>query len=132
MKPFGEKNLDLLQNIEFGIVAVYREDSSLLDLDVVEALDALSRHYHAEEAGRRPSPPRLSPRAAKVFEQVKEMCEWRLGRPALDGGLPEPGAHPLPVSAVVSALREVGKSVARWSKQGGRKGYLEFVKDYIR
>ena len=26
MKKFGEKNLDVLQNIEFGIVEVYRAD----------------------------------------------------------------------------------------------------------
>ena len=30
MKKFGEKNLDVLQNIEFGIVEVYRADRSLL------------------------------------------------------------------------------------------------------
>jgi hypothetical protein len=30
MKRFGEKNLDVLQNIEFGIIEVYRADPSLL------------------------------------------------------------------------------------------------------
>ena len=30
MKKFGEKNLDVLQNIEFGIIEVYRADPSLL------------------------------------------------------------------------------------------------------
>ena len=31
MSDFGEKNLDVLQNIEFGIIEVYRADPSLLD-----------------------------------------------------------------------------------------------------
>jgi hypothetical protein len=34
MKKFGQKNLDVLQNIEFGIIEVYRADRSDLECDV--------------------------------------------------------------------------------------------------
>jgi hypothetical protein len=54
MKPDTQKNLDVLQNIEFRIIDIYRADPSLLDLDVKDALDALVRHYRAEEERRRP------------------------------------------------------------------------------
>ncbi len=54
MKKPDEKDLNLLQNIEFGIVEVYRADKALLDFDVKDAMDALVRHYHAEEEQRRP------------------------------------------------------------------------------
>ena len=63
MKKFGEKNLDVLQNIEFGIVAVYRADRSLIDVDVKDAVDVLVRRYHAEEEQRRPPALRLGERA---------------------------------------------------------------------
>jgi len=78
MKKFGEKNLDVLQNIEFGIVEVYRADRSLLDLDVKDAIDALIRHYHAEEEQRTPPVMRLGDRAQMVFQSVQGMCDWRL------------------------------------------------------
>jgi hypothetical protein len=80
MKEIDEENLDLLQNIEFGIVEVYRADKALLDFDVKDALDALVRHYHAEEEQRRPPVMRLGDRAQRVFSSVEAVYEWRLGR----------------------------------------------------
>jgi hypothetical protein len=129
MKNFGEKNLDLLQNIEFSIIEVYRADRTLLDYDVKDALDALVRYYHYLEDNRTPSLPKLADRAQGVFVSVHETCEWRLGR-----ALPSEGeelVEPIPVSELVSALRQVQKSVPRWSKQGGRQGYLDFVSQYL-
>jgi hypothetical protein len=38
MKEFREMHLDVLQNIEFGIVAVYRVEPSLLDMDAKDAV----------------------------------------------------------------------------------------------
>jgi hypothetical protein len=32
---------------------------------------------------------------------------------------------------VIRALREIQKSIPRWSRQGGRKGYLDFVSQYL-
>lgn len=130
MKEFGEKNLDVLQNIEFGIVEVYRADPSLLDIDVKDAIDALVRHYHAEEERRTPPAMTLGERAELVFRSVQAMCEWRLGRSSIPGetATPESG---MPVSDLVKCLREIQKSIPRWSRQGGRKGYLDFVSQYL-
>jgi hypothetical protein len=131
MKKFGEKNLDVLQNIEFGVVDVYRADRSLLDVDVKDAIDALARHYHAEEEQRRPPALNLSDRARRVFASVQEMCEWRLGKAPLPGEIEMP-ASAIPVSEIVACLREIQKSIPRWSRQGGRQGYLDFVSQYMR
>lgn len=130
MKKFGEKNLDVLQNIEFGIMEVYRADPSLLDVDAKDAIDALVRHYHAEEEQRTPPAVRLGDRAQRVFLSVQKMCEWRLGRSPDLGEVGESGLG-MPVSELVSALREIQKSIPRWSRQGGRKGYLDFVRQYL-
>ena len=130
MKNFGEKNLDVLQNIEFGIIEVYRADRSLLDIDVKDAVDALVRHYHADEEQRTPPRRTLGQRAEKVFRSVETLCEWRLGRSPFPGetDVPEPG---VPVSELVKGLREIQKSIPRWSRRGGRQGYLEFVSQYL-
>lgn len=43
--------LDVLQNIEFGIVDVHRQKPDLVDYDVMESLDALIACYRAESLG---------------------------------------------------------------------------------
>lgn len=40
---FQETHLDVLQNIEFAVVSVYRDHSTLLDYSVMNALDAIDR-----------------------------------------------------------------------------------------
>ena len=44
---FEDKDLDVLQNIEFAIVSVYRERSGLSDYNVMRALDALILTFRA-------------------------------------------------------------------------------------
>ena len=75
---FEEKYEDVLQNIEFGIIGVYRQDPSLLDYHVADALEALVRFYTAEQSGRNPPGSRLSERAQNVFDAAKSMGEPRL------------------------------------------------------
>jgi len=130
MKKFCEKNLDVLQNIEFGIIEVYRADSSLLDVDAKDAIDALVRHYHAEEEQRTPPTMSAGQRAQRVFLSVQRICEWRLGRSPAPGETAETESG-MPVSDLVKSLREIQKSIPRWSRQGGRKGYLDFVSQYL-
>ena len=130
MKRFGEKNLDVLQNIEFGIIEVYRADPSLLDADAKDAMDALVRHYHAEEDQHTPPRVNLGERAQRVFLSVQKMSEWRLGRSSFPDGGGEMVAG-ISVSELVKSLRQIQKSIPRWSRQGGRKGYLDFVSQYL-
>jgi hypothetical protein len=131
MKEFRERNLDVLQNIEFGIVAVYRVETSLLDIDAKDAVEALIRHYHAEEEQRTPPKMMLAERAERVFRSVQPFCEWRLGRSAFPGD-PSVAAPGMPVSDLVKCLREIQKSISFWSRRGGRKAYLDFVSQYVR
>jgi hypothetical protein len=126
MKPFGEDNLDVLQNIEFQIVQAYRANEAITDFDVTDALDALTRHYTAEMAEKQPSPISLDPRAQAVYRNVREICEWRLGR--AERG--EPIAR-IDLPGAISALRTIMKSIRRWSGRGGKRGYLDFVKNYL-
>ena len=83
MKEIDEEKLDVLQNIEFGIVEVYRADKSLLDFDVKDAMDALVRHYHTEEEQRRPPVMRLGDRAQGYFLPSSRFASgvWEEPRP---------------------------------------------------
>jgi hypothetical protein len=74
---------------------------------------------------------RLGDRAQRVFSSVQPICEWRLGRASsLDStGLPD---SVVPIVELVACLRKIQKSVAFWSQQGGRQGYLNFVSPYLK
>lgn len=127
---------DGLQNIEFAIVSVYQSEPGLLDLDVLDALDALVRRYAADEDGRTPPKLRLSARPERVFEAVEGMCEWRLGRAALnegdgDGEVVVPPDGQYRVADILSCLKRIRKSVRTWNEQGGRQGYLDYVANFL-
>lgn len=129
-----DKYLDVLQNLEFGIILVYRKDRKLLDYDALEAVDGLVRIYAAEERGYTPPSLKLSQRAQRVFDSVKAMCEWRLGREKFPGdaeGLDELESTPRKVSEIVLCLRRISKSIRFWTKQAGRQGYLNYVNQYL-
>lgn len=130
MSNIEDEYLDVLQNIEFSIVMVYREDPGLIDVDVLDAVDALVRHYGAEENGRRAPEYRLADKPLRVFSAGKDACEWRLGRKRLAEDDEDDGP-PITVSELVECLRRVQKSIRRWTRQGGRKGYLDFVSQYV-
>src|SRR4051794_35806395 len=125
-----EEHLDVLQNIEFAIVQVFRADKTLIDADVQDAMDALVRHYVAEENGRSVPEHRLGGRSVRVFTAVRDACEWRLGRQEV-AGFDEAPAPPLAIPELVACLRRIQKSVRLWTQQGGRQGYLDFVSPYI-
>lgn len=132
-EPFEEKYFDILQNIEFAIVQVYRTHPELSDWDVGSVLDKLIRVYRAEEANRPAPPLRLSELEQTLFDSVKSMCDWRLGREGdLSTRVASEAMSPKTVSEIVACVKRIGLSVRRWTKQGGRQGYLNFISEFIR
>ena len=123
---------DVLQNIEFAIVTEFRRDNLVLDMNVLDAVNALTRWYEAEEEGRNPPKAPFSDRSQKTFDAARGACEWRLGR---HPGPPYPPCEDVSElnspAEIVACLKRLRKSIERWSKQGGRQGYLSFVKQYI-
>ena len=133
--PFEQQYEDVLQNIEFAIVGAYRENPDITDWSVEAALDALIRAYQAEASGHSVPAPRLSELERTLYDRVLAMCEWRLGREQLlvEQGQPAPPEIvPKTLDEIVACLKRVRTSVKRWHKSGGRRGYLDFVGQYIR
>jgi hypothetical protein len=134
--PFEEQCQDVLQNIEFAIVSIYRErPDEVSDWSVEAALDVLIRAYGAEQTGRTPPSARLSDAEQAIYDGVKHMCEWRLGHEQLLSDQAPPivqEMEPKTLDEIVACLKRVRASVKRWHKSGGRRGYLDFVSRYIR
>jgi hypothetical protein len=129
-----EQYADVLQNIEYAILCAYETETTLLDLDVIDALDGLVRRYGAEEQNRTPPTLRLSPQAKRIYAAAEQMCEWRIGRAPLNPGDDEtviPTAERNTVAEIAICLKRVRKSVHLWNEQGGRQGYLHYIAHFF-
>jgi hypothetical protein len=129
MPSFEDEYMDVLQNIEMAIVSVYREHNDLLDYDVDKVLNLLWTEYRDEKQSRSRAAPKLSDRAQMVYDRVREVCEWRLGRAKEE--LVKVKPEPVTVDEIMDCLKRIRKSVDLWNKQGGRQGYLYFIDNNI-
>ena len=127
-----EEYLDVLQNIEFAIVSVYRERNDLRDYGVMRALDALIDFYRAEARGHIPKEFHLPEKETLVFQRVQDMCEFRLGRENLGSNVQAISIEKKTADEILACLRKIRKSVDRWNKQGGKQGYLQFVSEFVK
>jgi hypothetical protein len=134
MGTFEDKYLDVLQNIEFGIVQVYRRHPDMLDWHALNAVNAAMRAYQAE-ARQQPAPKaQLNPIEQETLAAIQGMCNWRLGRETLyddkQQPLDLPMAH-ITLEEVMACLKRIRRSIEKWNKHGGRQGYLTFVSDFF-
>jgi len=131
---FTEKYQDVLQNLEFAIVRAYERDPSLLDLDVIDLLDAAIRRYGAVAQGRVPSAHRLANKVVPAYALLERMCEFRLGRTSMGGEADTPEVYvpdPLSIDELLACLKRLRKSANFWNAEAGRQGYLEYVSQFV-
>ena len=127
-----EQHEDVLQNIEFAVATMYRRHPALTDYAVLRTYEALVQLYSAESTGRQPKPISTNGVEAELLGDVKQMCEWRLGRASLSNA--DNGSSPekvIDVSTLVLCLKRLVKSVNKWTKEGGRQGYLQFMSQFV-
>jgi hypothetical protein len=130
MASFEDENLDILQNIDIAINAAYKENRSLTDYEVDSALEALLRTYSGEAGGKPPVLPR-NPLSLKVYENVRDACDIRLGKkPLATEGKKTLELEPVPMDLMLKCLKRVRKSVQYWNKQSGTRGYLDYIRQF--
>jgi hypothetical protein len=130
-----EEYLDVLQNIEFAIVSTYHEHPEMVDAHVIRALEAVIGSYRAEMAGRTAEEFSAALVEAELYRAIRNMCEWRLGRireEEVEADRQGPAPAPIKVEEIVLCLKRILKSVHRWNKSGGQRGYLTFIVQYVR
>lgn len=65
---------------------------------------------------------------------MKAICDWRLGdESVMSSATGKRGPQPPTVSTevIIACLKRIRKSVQRWNREGGRQGYLTFIKQFI-
>src|SRR5258708_18063773 len=126
---FSDRYLDVLQNIESSIVEYYGKHPSMTDHAVERVLENLTRVYSAEAKQHQATPPRLTVDDQGLYDAIKAMCEWRLGR-STDQALDEK-ISPKTVDEIIACLKRLRRSVKFWTKEGGMRGYLDYVEGFF-
>jgi hypothetical protein len=133
-QTFEERYLDVLQNLEFGIIQVARRHPEMSDWEALAAVEALMQVYRAEATGREARPPKLDPLAEETYGIVESMCEWRLGRGQFvnDEGEPmELLVEPIAAEEMYRCLKRIRDSIRKWTKRAGRQGYLRYIDQFF-
>lgn len=125
-----DDKLDVLQNLEFTVVEIWRANREMSDYAALRAYEAAFQFYRAEMRGHTPKPHALSGLEAAAFDAVKSVCEFRLGRAPGPGSAAEK-VPAVPLEKIVDCLRELSKSVERHTQQSGRQGYLNFIDRFL-
>ena len=130
---FEEEYEDVLQNIEVALVRVYRSHPDMTDFEALDAIQAAIRSFQAEAQERALPAPKLRPLAQEAYDGVVMMCEWRLGRRSLQVESDQPVEMPAPktLDEIVLCLKRIRRSIEMWNKQGGRRGYFNFVGEFV-
>ena len=132
---FEDQYLDVLHNIETALVHVYEERKELTDWEARDGVNALIRSYKAEARGRAAPTLQLNALAQEAYTSVKMMCDWRLGRATIlteDGKSPTDLPPPKTVDEIILCLQRILRSIEMWQKEGGRRGYFNFVSRYVK
>ena len=127
-----DEHPDVMQNLEHAVITLYREYPEMTDYMVLRTYEGLLQMYSAEHAGRPVKRPSARGLEVELLDAVQEMCEWRLGRTSLSGAEEnKPITNPLDLQTLILCLKRLIKSVKRWTKQGGRQGYLNYIAQFI-
>ena len=126
-----EKYPDVLQNLEFVVVEIWRRHQEMTDHVASRAYEAAYGLYRAEGRGRTCKLPALVGLDLEAFEAVKAICKFRLGRGSV-GNEGMEAVAPIPPADLCECLNELRKSVERHTKRGGRQGYLTFIDQFLK
>jgi hypothetical protein len=117
----------VLKTIETAVVNVTRDKPTMTNYAALRAYEAAIKHYHAIARQQQSKPANLTGTDALLYEAVRTACEARLGRPISA----ESNAPALSHEDLVACLRRLKKSVEFWTEQGGRRGYLDFLTQFV-
>jgi hypothetical protein len=124
-----EKFLDVLQNIESEVLRVWRKNPLLADYAVTRAYEEAVAYYASVAQAQAPKPTRLTGLDLQLFQAIQGAADRRLTGFTLDDGT---RIEPIKAGDLVDCLKRLRKSVERWTRTGGRQGYLSFIAQFVK
>ena len=126
---------DSLLHLENAIYQIAYPRTDISDGQIELALERLIRHYQTEADGREPRPTRLGAGSQQVFAVTMVTAELLLGHAeatiAETGETPAIGNESINHAELIACLKRIRKSVRFWSRQGGRRGYVSYIHDFL-
>jgi hypothetical protein len=126
MEEFEDKYLDVLQNIEWGLLSMTNDYHELSDHDMLRIIEQAITYYKFQQRGNLAiAQSKLTGLDQKIFDRVLSICEWRLGRcpPPFE----EISSGSISIEELLLCLKRIEKSIKFWTKLSGRKGYINFA-----
>ena len=118
--------------LEMLINSYAGNDESVIDLHVLEALEATRRWFAAEAQGRTFQPRLGDERVRELFTGLRGASELLLGRASdLIEDQRTETSEPISIDTLILCLKQLEKSLKLWSEQGGRKGYLLYIREFL-
>ncbi len=123
---FEEQYMDVLQNIEVGLLSSVKSHPELCDHDMLRIVEHLIMHYKSQQKERSTSGPnQLTGIHQEIFQFVLFICDSRIGIASSPND--EISFDLITKEELLLCLKRIEKSIKFWTKGGGRKGYIEFV-----
>jgi hypothetical protein len=123
---FEDQYLDVLQNIEWALLSVVKDHPELSDHDMLRIIEQALIHFKSLQRGTDAiAQGKFTDIQQDIFERVLSISEWRLGTlPPFDKQF---ACIPITIEELILCLKRIEKSIKFWTKQGGRKGYINFA-----
>ena len=126
LTEFEDQYLDVLQNIEWALLSSVKDHPELSDHDMLRIIEQVLTYYKSQQRGNLIIAQSKLPNICQdIFERVLSICDWRLGK------FPSPNkeiaSNPITIEELLLCLKRIEKSIKFWTKQGGRKGYINFA-----
>lgn len=123
---FEDKYLDVLQNIEWGLLQLVPDRPELCDHDMLRIIEQAVSYYKILERGHQvTSQGALDGIHKRIFENILSLCDWRVGRTVPPNEML--ACSPITLKELVLCLKRIEKSIKFWTRIGGRKGYITFA-----
>jgi hypothetical protein len=136
MSEFEMRNQGTLASIELAIVECFRAQSGLTDHDIEEAINAVLPAYEPTKRDTSGRVARLGPMAREVFTHISAVCRVMSDPDKLETEAGVPLATEMRMKSVnaetmSACLKRIRKSVQFWRRDGGLRGYLNFISQNI-
>ncbi len=152
------EHMGTLQNLEFIIINFDRSSDDLTDLEVIDVLDYLIRAYTAKGNGHSAPFVRLSPLKRELSDAISVIADM-ITAPIvtepdsavaeLDSAITESESSEVAVQpsgsltadnvilgqvtpeVLIACLKRIRKSAKYWNGNNGRRGYLEYIANFM-
>lgn len=114
------------------MVTTYREQPKLTDHSALYAVETLIKAYNAEAQGRTVALPQFQPHEQAAYDRIKEICDWRLDGARLGAGQGAMTDGTKTPEEIIACVKRIQRSIQGWTKRGGRRGYFDFVSQFVK